>query len=85
MSKLRYCDYTGNLVGKTITRVRWSNDPDYHSLTIDFNDQTQVSFRFNLTIEEDVELSDFIDGNLSNERSLTPIPIRAQIKPLEGE
>ena len=82
MSKLRYCDYTGNLVGKTITRVRWSNDPDYHSLTIDFNDDTQASFRFNLTIDEEAELSDFKDGNLSNERRLTPIPMRLPIKSL---
>jgi hypothetical protein len=82
MSKLRYADYTDHLAGKTVKRVRWSNEPDFHNLSIEFTDQTHVSFRFELTIDEGVELADFKDGNLSNERRLSAIPVRAKIPPL---
>jgi hypothetical protein len=82
MSNLRCCEYR-ELEGKTIRRIRWSNDLDLHDLSIDFTDETRVSFRFSLTIDEETELSDFKDGNLTNPRQLVPIPVRAKIEPLE--
>jgi hypothetical protein len=88
MSKLRHADYTQHLVGKTIKRVQWSNyrDENWYNLSIVFEDNTLASFRFNLTIDEEAELSDFVGGNLSNERKLVPVPlVRKPIEPLEGE
>lgn len=80
-------DYTAPLKGKTIVRVNWHNEPDedYRCLSIFFSDDTMVSFRFHTFVDEEAELADFVGGDLSNERTLTPIPIRPQMKPLEGE
>jgi hypothetical protein len=40
-----------------------------------FTDETFCSFRFRVSVDEEVELSDFIGGNLSNDRKLKPLPI----------
>lgn len=87
MSKLRLADYTKPLKGKTIERCNWHNEPDedYRCLSIVFTDDTMVSFRFHTFVDEEVELADFVGGNLSNERTLTPIPPRPRISSLEGE
>jgi hypothetical protein len=85
MSKLRRADYTSHLAGKTITRCEWSNEPDeaWFLLSIFFSDLTMVSFRFHHFVDEEVELQDFVGGNISNERLLTPTPIIRPKK--EGE
>jgi hypothetical protein len=81
MSNLRLADYTKLLKGKTIERCNWHNEPDedYRCLSIFFTDDTMVSFRFHTFVDEEVELADFVGGNLSNERTLTPIPLRSRI------
>jgi len=79
MSSLRCCEYR-ELEGKTIRRVRWSNDLDWHDLRIDFTDETHVSFKFSLDLHEEGELSDFKDGNLTNPCQLVPLSVRAQIE-----
>jgi hypothetical protein len=77
VSKLRQADYTQHLKGKTISRCNWHNEPDedYRCLSVFFTDNTMVSFRFHTFMDEEVELADFIGGNLSNERLITPTPI----------
>ncbi len=77
MSGLRRADYTQHLKGKTIVRCDWTNDETehYHCLCIFFSDDTMVSFRLYQHIEEEAELQGFIDGNISNERLLTPTPV----------
>jgi hypothetical protein len=87
MSKLRLADYTNPLKGKTIERCNWHNEPDvdYRCLSIFFTDDTMVSFRFHTFVDEDVELADVVGGNLSNECTLTPIPLRSRISSMEGE
>jgi len=84
MSSLRCCEYR-ELAGKTIRRIRWSSDLDSNKLSIDFTDETQVSFTFSLILVEEADLSDFKGGNLTNPRTLTPTPIRVQVKPLEDK
>jgi hypothetical protein len=78
MSKLRWADYSRHLVGKTVKQVRWFNaqDENFRNLSITFSDDTQVSFRFTLSIDTEAELADFKGGNLSNERLLQPLPVR---------
>ena len=77
VTNLRRADYTQHLMGKTVLRVAWHNEPDedYRCLSIFFTDETMVSFRFHTFVDEEVELADFIGGNLSNERLITPMPI----------
>jgi hypothetical protein len=83
MSKLRRADYSENLAGKTIKRVHWNNDEKWRRLTLEFTDQTLCSFRFELVVDEEVELSDFANGNPSKHRKLIPLLlIRQPIKPL---
>jgi len=87
MSNLRHADYTQKLAGKIVRRVRWSNyvDENWHALSIEFEDNTLVSFRFALRMDEDAELSDFIEGNLSNEKKLIPLPVNISRVRQEGE
>lgn len=77
MSKLRRADYTAALKGKTITRCEWTNDvtENFRCLLLFFSDATMCSFRFHLGLEEDVELQDYKDGNISKERTVRPTPI----------
>jgi hypothetical protein len=77
MSKFRRADYTAALKGKTITRCEWTNDAteNFRCLSIYFSDETMYSFRLYLSIEEEAELQDYKDGNISNERLLKPTPI----------
>jgi hypothetical protein len=77
MSKLRRADYTAALKGKTITRCEWTNDAteNVRCLSIYFSDETMCTFRFYLSIEEQAELQDYKEGNISNERLLKPTPI----------
>jgi hypothetical protein len=82
MSKLTCCEYPG-LQGKTIVSVRWSNHPDFKALTVRFADKTIFTFRLNLTVDEEGEIADFSNGNIENPRTVVPIPVRAQVKPLE--
>jgi hypothetical protein len=83
MSKLRRADYTEHLVGKTLKRVHWRNDKECKCLTLEFTDQTLCSFRFELAVDEEVELSEFVSGNPSKHRKLIPLPlVRQPIKPL---
>jgi hypothetical protein len=87
MSKLRVADYTKPLKGKTIERCNWHNeaDEDYRCLSIYFTDDTMVSFRFHTFVDEEVELANFVEGDLSNERTLTPSPLPPRTSSLEGE
>ena len=86
MSKLRRADYTEHLVGKTLKRVHWRNDEEWSCLTLEFTDQTLCSFRFELAVDEEVELLDFASGNPAKHRKLTPQPLlRQPLKPLERE
>ena len=83
MSKLSRADYTDHLVGKTIKRVHWSNDEQRKCLTLEFTDKTLCSFRFDLTVDEEAELSDFASGSPSERRKLIPLPlVRLPVKPL---
>lgn len=77
VSNLRLVDYTQHLKGKTIARCNWQNEPDedYRCLSIFFTDDTMVSFRFHTFVDEEVELANFLNGNLSNETLISPSPI----------
>lgn len=86
MSKLRRADYSEPLVGKTIKRVHWINDKQWRRLTLEFTDQTLCSFRFELAVDDEVELLDFASGNPPKHQKLIPLPlVRQPIKPLETE
>jgi hypothetical protein len=86
MSKLRRADYTEHLAGKTLKRVHWRNDEEWKCLTLEVTDQTLCSFRFELAVDEEVELSDFDSGNPPKHLKLIPLPlVRQRIKPLERE
>jgi hypothetical protein len=82
MSKLRRADYTEHLVGKTIKRVHWNNDEERKCLSLEFTDQTLCSFKFELAMDEEAELSEFVSGNPSKHRRLIPLPLVRQ--PIES-
>jgi hypothetical protein len=86
MSKLRRADYSEHLVGKTLKRVHWCNDEQRKCLTLEFTDQALCSFRFELAVDEEVELLDFASGNPPKQQKLIPQPlVRQPIKALERE
>ena len=83
MSKLRRADYSENLAGKTIKRVHWCNDEQRKCLTLEFTDQTLCSFKFEVAVGEEAELSYFASGSPSERRKLIPLPlVRLPVKPL---
>jgi hypothetical protein len=83
---LHGADYTEHLAGKTIKRVHWNNDKNWRRLTLEFTDQTLCSFRFELAVDEEAELSDFASGNPSKHRKLIPLPlVRQPIKSLDSK
>jgi hypothetical protein len=73
MSRLRFADYTEALKGRTVRRVLWTNEPDFHELIFDFEDDYQVAFRFVVGIEEDVELK---NGDSFHPLSAMPRPMK---------
>ena len=53
-------------------------------LTLEFADQTLCSFRFELAVDEEVELLGFASGNAPKHQKLIPQPlVRLPLKPLE--
>ena len=86
MNHLSRADYTEHLAGKSLKRVHWRNDEERKCLTLEFTDQTLCSFRFELAVDEEVELSDFASGNPAKHQKLTPQPlVRQPLEPLERE
>ncbi len=86
MSHLSRADYTEHLAGKTLKRVHWRNDEERRCLTLEFTDSTLCSFRFELAVDEEVEVSDFASGNPPKQQKLIPLPlVRQHIKSLERE
>jgi len=86
VSSLRRGDYTDHLVGKTIKRVHWRNDEERKCLTLEFTDRTLCSFRFDLSVDEAVELLDFSSGEPPKQQKLIPQPlVRLPLKALERE
>lgn len=83
MSSLRCCEYR-ELEGKTIRRVRWSNDLDCYDLSIVFSDGTHVSFKFSLTLREDSQLIEALGSTFTRCRSLIATPVRGHDTTLEG-
>jgi len=39
--------------------------------------------RLNLTVDEEGEIAQWREGSIVNPRTITPIPIRAKVEPLE--
>jgi hypothetical protein len=85
MSRLRRADYTQHLACKTLKRVHWNNEKEWKCLTLAFTDQALCSFRFELMVDKEAELSDFIGGNLSSERKIISLPIGSKTVKSEGE
>ena len=60
------------LSGKVIRQVRFVNDEDYAALTIEFDDDTLVSFPFkaSIAVSRDPELSSLKGGNIVSWKKL---------------
>jgi hypothetical protein len=67
MNRYEYPD----LNGKTIRRFRYFNEIDYRCIEIDFEDDSLLTFRLELTQRAEFGVMD--DGNLTGVRILTPI------------
>jgi hypothetical protein len=52
-------------------------------LTLEFTDLTLCSFTFELAVDEEAELSEFVSGNPPKRPRLIPLPlVRLPVKPL---
>ena len=69
------------LIGKLIRQVRFENSEDYTALTIDFDDNTLVSFRFKAIIafSIDPELSTVKGGNIVSWKELKTRPVMRRV------
>ena len=65
------------LSGKVIRQLRFVNDEDYTALTLEFDDDTLVSFQFKATIalSRDPELSSLKGGNIVSWKKLKSRPV----------
>jgi uncharacterized protein YkuJ len=70
------------LKGKVVREVRYANDNEFNGVTIEFEDNTQVSFRFKASIDLIVhpELATLKGGDLMNFRKLRTSPVRRRIR-----
>lgn len=70
------------LGGKVVQQVRFVNNEDYTALTIEFDDDTLVSFRFkaSLALLSDPELSTLKDGDIVNWKKLKSRPVMRRIR-----
>lgn len=70
------------LKGKVVREVRYANDNEFNGVTIEFEDNTQVSFRFKASIDLIVhpELATLKGGDLVNFRKLRASPVRRHIR-----
>jgi hypothetical protein len=69
------------LSGKVIRQVRFVNDEDYTALTIEFDDDTLVSFPFNasISLSRDPELSSLKAGNIVSWKKLKSRPLMGRM------
>ena len=65
------------LSGKVIRQVRFVNDEDYTALTIEFDDDTLVSFPFkaSISLSRHPELSSLKGGNIVSWKKLKTRPV----------
>ena len=65
------------LSGKVIRQVRFVNDEDYTALTIEFDDDTLVSFPFKacISLSRDPELSSLKGGSIVSWKKLKTRPV----------
>ncbi len=70
------------LGGKVIRQVRFVNNEDYNALTIEFDDDTLVSFRFKASLAPlvDPELSTLKDGDIVSWKKLKSRPVMRRIR-----
>jgi len=70
------------LKGKVVREVRYANDKEFNGVTIEFEDNTQVSFRFKASIDLVVhpELATLKGGDLVNFRKLRASPVRRRVR-----
>lgn len=69
------------LGGKIVQQVRFVNNEDYTALTIEFNDDTLVSFRFKTSLALlNPELSTLKDGDVVSWNKLKSRPVMRRIR-----
>jgi len=68
------------LKGKVVREVRYANDNEFNGVTVEFEDNAQVSFRFKASIDSVVhpELAT-LKGGLVNFRKLRASPVRRRV------
>ncbi len=64
-----------DVVGKSISHFRFTNDEDFRSISIDFTDGTALNFQLELDLKARVELLELKSGNITNAKRLRPVPV----------
>lgn len=84
MSSLRCCEYR-ELEGKTIRRVRWSNDLDWHDLSIDFTDENARVFQVQSGPSRGRRVVRLQKWQPKNPRTLVGTPVRFASQAIGGQ
>jgi hypothetical protein len=74
LMKHYYVEYP-DVHGKTIRRFRFTNDIDYHCVSIDFEDGSILAFKLEFGIHEVAELGVMRKGDIEQVRTLKPVPV----------
>jgi hypothetical protein len=64
------------LIGRQIKRFMFSNNPEWKCITVEFTDETVLSFKLEVLLESEVELCLRRDGDLDDCRVLDGVQVR---------
>lgn len=58
----RIIEYT-DIAGKVVEKVTFTNEEDWHMITIRFADKTQLAFQIKMRLESEAQLMDWKTGD----------------------
>jgi hypothetical protein len=64
------------LIGRKVRRFLFSNNPEWKCITVEFTDDTVLSFKMELELNPEVELSVKCEGDLQDFRILDGVQVK---------
>lgn len=67
------------LIGRKIRRFLFSNNPEWKCITVEFTDETVLSFKMELKLDSEAELSIRHEGDLRDFRVLDGVQVKPKL------
>lgn len=69
------------LIGRRVKRCTFSNNLEWRCITVEFMDETVLSFKLELSLNAEVELCAKRDGDLTDFKVLQGVPVKPKLPP----